>query len=418
MIGRLLRHHTACWTILLLPAAGASPRTAAGDGAFFRPVGQAAELVGGAGDGVASPKQEALLATDGQEVTVVLRTYFRRGPDELAWVVPVPAKPDSVDKADDAIFEQLNRETTPRFFLPSNKGGGLGCGCGAANWAGNGIQADPAVTVEEAGTAGIFEYVVLSAKEPKALHQWLNDHRYAVGVGADRVFARYVADGWYWLAMRIRPEEADKPTLAPHPITYTYTDDELVYPLVISQLSADLENEIVLYVVAPQRVACANWANHTVDADRVRVVPDSPSGTNYEKLITTATTEHGGHVFVTEYAQPVARAYGLTDELAGLGTAGRQHDRYLTRLRAVMTPKAMDRDVTLVPVSGWGDVSNSFMLPDNGATTAAAVLVPLAPLGLAACFALTGVGLLRRGGWRRGIGVGCLALAAVASAMV
>src|ERR1035437_5460719 len=62
---------------------------------------------------VASPKQEALMATDGANVQVILRTHFRSGPKELAWIVPVPAKPDKVEAADDALFTTLQERTAP-----------------------------------------------------------------------------------------------------------------------------------------------------------------------------------------------------------------------------------------------------------------------------------------------------------------
>ena len=117
------------------------------DGLFFRPnfsysgpvsVGQSEQIV-------ASPRQEALLVrTDGQ-VQVTLRTYFRAGPRELAWVIPVPHAPTKVEKADDAVFRDLDECSRPRFFQYVHGGGpsgGMGCGRGRGRSHVVGVRAD------------------------------------------------------------------------------------------------------------------------------------------------------------------------------------------------------------------------------------------------------------------------------------
>ncbi len=318
---------------------------------------------------VASPKQEALLATDGKTVQVVLRTHFRAGPEELAWIVPVPSKPLKIEKCSDEIFSVLEQETAPKFYRMAGKsGGGFSCGC-AAPAVRDVTVSRPAVVVEQTGTAGIFKYVVLSATKADELTKWLNDNKYFVPIGAERIFDQYVKGGWYFLAMRIRPEASNRPTLAPHPISYTYRDDKLVYPLVISQLSADLRNEIVLYVVGNCRYACANWANATIDPEKIELKPGTPSGTNYDELVMTLAEKHDGRMFVTELAKGLSSLdesiFKIGDVLdkqsAGL-TASR---KTITRLRAIMTPRAMDRDVMLIPLGGWEKVDNVYHLTAN-----------------------------------------------------
>ena len=375
---------------------------------------------------VASPRQEAVLATDGQTVQVILRVHFRAGPDELAWIVPVPAKPTKIDKADGEIFDLLERVSAPRFFLPSRGKGGIGCACGGARYAAQGLGG-PAVVVEATGTAGIFKYVVLSAAKADELTKWLNDNGYLVPVGAERVFQRYVRGGWHWLAMKVRPEVSDKPTLAPHPIAYSYPDTRLVYPLVISRLSADLTNEIVLYVLADGRYACANWGNATVrelsgDLKGLRYDADSPSLTNYEKLFASATGAAGGHLFVTELARRLDNV-GPSPKLREALSRGLHGDlarspgkTFVTRLRAVMTPKAMDRDVSLVPVA-WGEVTNIHYLSDGRAAKSSAA-GPLAAASGCVCLLWAGLYLARTPGRRRLAGAACIITAAAAFAMM
>ena len=349
------------WIAMVILAGSASLATA--DGFFaprYIPSTSSASIV-------ASPRQEAVLVTDGKRVQVVLRTHFRAGPKELAWIVPVPGKPDAIGQCDAAIFKTLERETAPLFHRRTS-GGGLSFGCNVMSAR---QDLSSGVVVEATGTAGIFKYHVLSATDGGALARWLDDNDYKAPVRAERVFARYVRAGWYWLAMQVRPEVSDSPTLAPHPITYTYSSERLVYPMVISQLSADAENEIVLYVIASTRYVCTNWTNLTIDHEDIRAAAETPSGTNYEQLLRTATVRSGGQLFVTEYAR--GRNYmqsqyflegrdGLRARLRGKTGAGVSGWSYITRLRAIMTPTAMNRDVALAGVLDWPEVGNSIML--------------------------------------------------------
>ena len=264
--------------------------------------------VGKSGKMVTSPRQEAIIAVADGVVQVVLQTHFRAGPEELAWPVPVPRKPDKVEPLTGDPFPRLDSITAPQFITiyPSRGGGGMGCGCGY-NSPSLGLKEgghSPPVVVESEGTAGIFQYVVLAAERADDLTGWLKTNGYAVPTGADRVLARYVKEGWHWLAMKVRTDLDARLVQAPHPIRYTYHDPAVVYPLEISLLSSEKENEILLYVVAPNRYACGNWANREIDPKEIRVEANSPSGTNYERLIREYTGFKGGHLFVTEFAQP------------------------------------------------------------------------------------------------------------------
>jgi hypothetical protein len=345
------------------------------DGLFFRPnfplnvpVGQSEQIV-------ASPRQEALLVrTDGQ-VQVTLRTYFRAGPRDLAWVIPVPHAPTKVEKADDAVFRDLDECSRPRFFQIVNHGapsGGMGCGCGGAGGPMS-SESVPAgsIRIEGAGAAGIFDYTVLSADNTGVLLRWLADRNYAVPDTAEPVLRQYVDARWHWLAIRLRPEDARAPVLAPHPIRYTYDTSwyegrQITFPLVISRPAADAESEIVLYVLDAQRCRfmCRNWVNVEIGAG-LKLDSSAPSGTNYEALFREAVQ---GHAFVTEFAAELRepmRAGNLNSAALRTTMGDRAGPMYLTRLRTVISPDRMDRDVVLVPADNTSDVSGSHEVASN-----------------------------------------------------
>lgn len=367
---------------------------------------------------VSSHRQEAVLVTDGQTVQVTLRTHFRAGPAELAWFVPVPAEPTRIEPAEDELFQRLAEATTPRFFrLTSSPKGVFGCGCGGLAVSPRSLGADPAVVVEAVGTAGIFEYTVLSATRSTELIDWLNQHRYAVPVGTERLFDAYVRRGWHWLAMRLRAEAQNKGDLAPHPIRYAYEDSKLVYPLAISQLSADLESEVVVYVVGNCRFALGNWANAEVTDFDVSSDPRAASGTNYECLVRSRTDACQGRLFVTEFARYLD--HGVDPWLVRHIQSGSPLEfldsvPYITRLRAVVTREAMDRDASLIPSVTWPDVENETYLSQAPSASAAraSVAMPLAVILLM----WIGARLRRRGPRWRTFGSICIVLSALACA--
>ncbi len=163
---------------------------------------------------VDSPKQEAIIVFDeyAGKVTISLRTHFRAGPTDLAWVVPVPAVPENIKAGTEEIFVALEAETAPEFSVRTPSRFKFGCAGGDTS------RVQQGVSVIEVGTAGIYDYAVLGASNSQMLETWLHDHEYLVPTGADQVLPRYVDLGWHWLTIRVRAEAQDRPQLAPHPI--------------------------------------------------------------------------------------------------------------------------------------------------------------------------------------------------------
>jgi hypothetical protein len=324
------------------------PVSVLADGVMFRRT-----EIGSVTGRVDSPAQEAVLIVHESAVCVVLRTHFSRGPREVAWLVPAPAEPKNVERDSDEVFAKLDALTAPRFYSVQVAGKkSTGCGCAASKDEAASIGG---VTVKSTGSAGIFNYSVLTATSADDLLKWLGDNQFAIPTDARDVMQRYVELKWHWLALKLRPGVGDTPTLAPHPVRYTYASKDVVFPLVISRPSAAARNQITLYVIALDQFAPANWPAAQIARSEVRRDPSALSGTNYETLF-DAATRNGA--FVTEYARRTG-AQSLPD---GLIDATTTPTVYLTRLRTVVSPAAMDRDVVLRRARQLRDVSNGFEL--------------------------------------------------------
>jgi hypothetical protein len=360
--------------------------------------------VGKAGSVVTSPRQEALLVCAYGTVQVTLRTSFRAAKADLAWIIPVPRPPARVEEADDAVFASLEKYTAPSFFAvtPGVTFGGCRGDRGSSREIGR-------IAVAETGKAGIYDYTVLTATGTEVLLKWLREHSYRVPDGAERVFGAYVDRGWCWLAVRLNAQRSDGGTAAPRPIRYTYRDRQCVYPLIISELSADDTNEIVLYILSRRPYRCENWKNGTVPRERLRLDCRSPSGTNYEEIFRSLTERAGQHLFVAECRCALDEFPSQDrDYLAGLaGQVGKRSPDdessplRLTRLRAVVPRGGMDRDVVLVPVencsAGELRIRHAFELPDENSHAAAAAGVGFSVLLLAALWLAIVRAKLRRG---------------------
>jgi hypothetical protein len=260
----------------------------------------------------------------------------------------------------------------------------------------------------------MYDYTVLAATGTQVLVKWLNEHGYHIPEGAEPVFQGYVDRGWCWLAIRLNSQRVDKPIVAPRPIRYSYRDKQCVYPLVISRLSADDDNEIVLYVLSRQPYGCENWENYLIPRESMAFSRRSASGSNYEEVFQSLTDQAGGHLFVPEYVWGLNHVAGndrddlvrLVEERVDQAPGDESNELYLTRLRAVVRRDAMDRDVVLIPrkypdsVPGplrgtaprHGGIMSSFRITDERAEradTATVVIVLLLVL-------LVSAGLLLR----------------------
>ena len=105
------------------------------------------------------------------------------------------------------------------------------------------------------------------------------------------------------------------------------------------------------------------------------------SGTTYEAVFRQRTADHGGHLLVTEYGgdldtvggRPLlAELLGMDSEAELLRSRQEVRSQYLTRVRAVVSKGALDRDVMLVPtrVSKYDFVFDSYHIPGDRGSTA------------------------------------------------
>jgi len=182
------------------------------------------------------------------------------------------------------------------------------------------------VHVRDIQEVGSYDVVVLDANDAAALNTWLEDNGFASLNEADRtIVSDYIRNGWCFVAARLRRENDGYSR--PHPISMSFASEALIYPV---RLTATAGNDVYLelYVIAERQAACEKLTLEVADTyDRPR---------RGKRTLSPENTDPGflGRAHRQGVGHPAA-AEQFWDGCV------------LSKLCGTLTPKAMDRDITL-----------------------------------------------------------------------
>ena len=284
---RLLRRWAALGAVLALLAGifvGAAPAYACACGGYVAPAGAAVE---------ANSERAVIALAQGQE-TVVLSMGALTQATDVALLIPSPA-PATVERGGEKVFDELARATAPvATYVDDWWGAGLDGRAGAAP------QAAPGpVSVLSQVQLGELEVTTLAASDAGALTAWLTGHGYEMREGMTRAVQPYVAEGWYYAAVRLRPEAAATVSGDMQPLVLRFASDKVVYPMRLSAAAAH-----------PQTVSTYVFAEHRMDRSDVQA--------------RTATLGFAGRVSPADFKDP------LLAELAALGYLTAHQQKFWT----------------------------------------------------------------------------------------
>ena len=234
--------------------------------------------------------QRAFIAYNPQtrQVNLVPSINISGEATEFAVVIPTPSIP-KLDTVDRRIFRELNDLTMP---VTRWRGGGGSSGCNVFTTedSGDGVFVDSAgeedgVTVISEQEVGAFDTVILTADNPMALTDWLDEHGYRHSINDNVILQGYIDQKWVFTAMRLRVEFTgggrrsarffDQPI---DPILLTYMAERLIYPLRLTSISAREGTDVTVYILTPNKmhfpsakIEYANWITESErDAIRLR----------------------------------------------------------------------------------------------------------------------------------------------------
>jgi hypothetical protein len=297
-----------------------------------------------------SGAQQAIILYFENRETLVLRTEYDGELAEFSWLIPTPSPVTATDvqEADEEVFSWLDELTAPRFEVIESDGGG-GCGCGTQDGgapASNGsLDGRGQVEVLDTILTDTYEVNVLSASEAQDLLDWLDQNGFAYPKAAESVLADYLARGWYFLAVRVRPSNLGAEVReALSPLQVTFETEEPVYPLLISSLSSEPETEVLIHFVSDHRVETSNVSSEEVDYQDTGMTDDPV--VNYRDWLSARVAARGGRLYFVEYAYRLSGSdCAILNSHLGGAPVDCSNGAFVTRFRSYFSPDSFTDDV-------------------------------------------------------------------------
>ncbi|MEQ1570711.1 MAG: DUF2330 domain-containing protein [Myxococcota bacterium] len=234
--------------------------------------------------------------TEANRVTMHVKIEYTGPSEQFAWVVPVAQKPE-LEVGSNAMFAALSTWraqwlltrafgecdvlTTSSGYSSSSSGGGGGGG---------------GVSVVSSGVVGPYETVVLRATDSGELLDWLVDNGFDLPAGTDEALAPYVADGQYFVALRLAK---DRDTGDLQPLVLSWPGTGMSIPIQLTSLAATPDMGLRVYVLGEHRAVPQSYLHLVLNE---LAVDWWTGGANIDAVIARAADEAGGQGFFTDAA--------------------------------------------------------------------------------------------------------------------
>jgi len=237
-------------------------------------------------------------------VTMHVRVQYSGPAEEFGWLLPMPSVPE-LQVGTEEIFSALDARTRPQFRTryvtegdcqlsfdagASVQDGGVGFGGDAGT---NG----PGGVLVRRESVGPYDTAILRADERGPMLDWLRDNSFFIPDALADAVGPYIRPGGYFLALKLL-KDRDAGDLAP--IVLDYPSDLPMIPMVLTQVGADPDMPVTVYVLGEHRAIPRNFRHTIINEERIDWFA---AGRNYEEVVTAAVDEADGHhSFVTEFA--------------------------------------------------------------------------------------------------------------------
>ena len=299
-----------CLALVALFVLGAAPEAHAFCGFF----------VAGSNQDLASDASKVVLMRKGNRTVMTMSNNYKGPTESFAMVVPVPVvlRKEEVKTLPPDVFTHIDQLSAPRLVeyweqdpcqarireeeernmdrrryseggAPGKGGGGLG------------------VKVEARFSVGEYEIVILSAKEASGLETWLRQEKYSIPKGAAEALAPYVKSQMKFFVAKVNIQKVKRDangTVVLSPLRFHYESQELRLPVRLGLLNAKGKQDLIVYVLHPQkRFEAANYPNvfaptnlEVTDAVRTQFA------SFYAQLFDETMARNNNKAVVTEYA--------------------------------------------------------------------------------------------------------------------
>ncbi len=215
---------------------------------------------------------KVVLAWDNGQASVTMASDYQGDPKEFALVVPVPTvvAKDDIRVVENTLIDKLDAYSAPRlteyfdrdpcepqrvYAMAPMAGAG-----GAAPMVKSRDEAH-GVTIEARYAVGVYDILILSAKESDGLTAWLTENHYKIPDGAEAVLGSYIKQGMHFFVAKVnldRQAQAGEKFL--RPLQVSYTTKKFMLPIRLGTVNAKGPQDMVVFVLSRKgRVETTNY---------------------------------------------------------------------------------------------------------------------------------------------------------------
>jgi hypothetical protein len=222
---------------------------------------------------------KVVLARDGTRASVTMASDYEGDPSEFALVVPVPTvvqRPD-IRVVDPKLVDKLDAYSAPRVSEYFDQdpcedltqafrfGPGTPVEAVAAMPA---PPTAPSVTIEARYEVGVYDILILSAKDSGGLVDWLKANHYRIPEGAGPVLGSYIRQGLHFFVAKVNIARQGRS--ADHylkPLQVSYESPKFMLPIRLGTVNARGPQDLILFILSRKgRVETSNYQTAKMDS--------------------------------------------------------------------------------------------------------------------------------------------------------
>jgi len=214
---------------------------------------------------------KVVLARDGEQTSITMASDYEGDPKEFALVVPVPTvvAEDDIRVVDTHLIDKLDAYSAPRlteYFdedpcaprLPKE----VNVPAQFEEITVTGARrANDAVTIEARYQVGVYDILILSAKESDGLVAWLTENHYKIPQGAEAVLGSYIKQGMHFFVAKVNLErQAQAGEHFLRPLQVAYASKKFMLPIRLGTVNAKGPQDMIVFVLSRKgRVETSNY---------------------------------------------------------------------------------------------------------------------------------------------------------------
>ena len=218
---------------------------------------------------------KVVLARDGEQTSITMASDYEGDPKEFALVVPVPTvvAQDDIRVVDNHLIDKLDAYSAPRlteYFDPDPCAPPMAYDMmsGAVNRAAPPPMLQKAaredthgVTIEAQYAVGVYDILILSAKESDGLVAWLTENHYRIPDGAETVLGSYLKQGMHFFVAKVNLERQEREgERFLRPLQVSYASKKFMLPIRLGTVNANGPQDMIVFVLSRRgRVETTNY---------------------------------------------------------------------------------------------------------------------------------------------------------------